>query len=113
MLGYVPVPDPSRADLQHHEHVEDAERRRDHYEKIACQHGARVIPHESAPELRPRTIARRATRRHVARYRLPGLEFLRAQSCAGGAGLRFCVNGNIPRLLTYDRNSGRHSLICI
>jgi len=57
------------AHLQHHEHVEDAERHRDHYEKIARQHCARVIPHEGAPELGPRPIAWRGILRRVAPYR--------------------------------------------
>ena len=71
MLGHIPVADPSRLNLQHHEHVDDAEGGRDHHEEIARQHGARVIAHERAPALRPRTIARRTTRRNVAAHRPP------------------------------------------
>src|SRR5262245_10627496 len=71
MLGHIPMLDPSRADLQHHENVEDTKRGRDQ-EEIARQHGARVIAHERAPALRPRTIARCTTRRDVTPYRPRG-----------------------------------------
>src|SRR3954467_5230021 len=63
MVGHIPMADPSRADFQHHEDVEDVERGRDHHKEIAGQHGAGVIAHERAPRLRPRAILRRAAGR--------------------------------------------------
>ena len=43
MVGHIPVQDPARADVQHHEDVEHAERGRDRDEEIARQHGAGMI----------------------------------------------------------------------
>jgi hypothetical protein len=58
MLRDIPMQNPTGADLQHHEHVDEPERGRNGHEEIARQRLASVVPHKRAPGLRRCTRSR-------------------------------------------------------
>lgn len=51
MLGHVPMDDPARADVEHDEHIQDAEANRDRSEEVTREDRVRVIPYERGPAL--------------------------------------------------------------
>ena len=51
MLGHIPMHDPSRADVEHDEDIEDAEVHRNRGEEVTGEDRVRVIPYEGGPTL--------------------------------------------------------------
>jgi hypothetical protein len=59
MPGDIPVEDPTRADLEDDEHIEDAEAGRHHRKEVTGHDRVRVIPHKRRPALgSPSTVLR-------------------------------------------------------
>ena len=62
MLGDIPVEDPTRADLEGDEHIEDAEAGGHHREEVTGYDRVRRIPHKRGPALRsPPAVPRTQT----------------------------------------------------
>jgi hypothetical protein len=51
MRGYIPMHDPSRADVEHDEDIQDAEADRDRGEEITRENCMRVASYEGGPAL--------------------------------------------------------------
>ena len=62
MLGDIPVEDPTRADLEDDEHIEDAEAGRYRREEVTGHDRVRMTPHKRRPALgSPSTVPRTQT----------------------------------------------------